>query len=135
MNARVIEACRRRDGLGRPLLRQGLTPKERAGVGAIVGHLFPVKWKSPKTPEGSIDKWEFTEDEAHALLDGGKTGEVKLKRFAGMTAEPVVIKNLRYCRRRTWRPRPRPSSHADRARLRHGPGRDALRGHAAWEAL
>jgi hypothetical protein len=33
---------------------------------------------------------------AHALLDGGKTGEVKLHRFPGMTNEPVVIHNLKY---------------------------------------
>jgi hypothetical protein len=58
--------------------------------------VFPVKWKSFQTAEATIDKWEFTKDEAHALLDGGKSGEVKLTRFAGMTDEPVVIKNLRY---------------------------------------
>jgi hypothetical protein len=75
---------------------KSLSPAQRDGIGAIVGHLFPVKWKSLKTAEGTIDKWQFTKDEAHALLDGGKTGEVKLKRFEGMTAEPVVIKNLRY---------------------------------------
>jgi hypothetical protein len=55
-----------------------------------------VKWKSFKTAEGSIDKWEYTNDWAHATLDGGKTGEVKLKRMQGMTNEPVVIKNLVY---------------------------------------
>ena len=48
-----------------------------------MGHVFPVKWKSFTTAEGSVDKWEFTKDEAHALLDGGKSGEVKLKKFAG----------------------------------------------------
>ena len=72
------------------------TQPQRDGVAAIVGHIFPVKWKSFKTAEGSIDKWEFTKDEAHALLDGGKSGEVKLKKFTGMTAEPIVIKNLPY---------------------------------------
>jgi hypothetical protein len=73
-----------------------LTPPQREAIQAIAGHLFPVKWKSFKTAEGSIDKWEFTKDHAHALLDGGKTGEVKLKRFPGMNDEPVVIKNLIY---------------------------------------
>jgi hypothetical protein len=75
---------------------KSLSPAQREGIGAIVGQIFPVKWKSFKTAEGSIDKWEFTRDEAHALLDGGKTGEVKLKRFQGMTSEPVVIRNLAY---------------------------------------
>ena len=60
------------------------------------GHVFPVKWKSFKTAEGAIDKWEYTKDRAHALLDGGKTGEVKLKGYPGMSGEPVVMKNLPY---------------------------------------
>jgi hypothetical protein len=75
---------------------KALSKEQRDGIGAIVNHLFPVKWKSLTTAEGSIDKWEFTKDAAHALLDGGKTGEVKLTRFPGMTAEPVVVKNLKY---------------------------------------
>jgi hypothetical protein len=75
---------------------KALTREQRAGIEAIVAHLFPVKWRSFKTAEGTIDKWEFTKDAAHALLDGGKTAEVRLKRFQGMTDEPVVMKNLRY---------------------------------------
>jgi hypothetical protein len=78
---------------------KSLTPAQREGIGAIAGALFPVKWKSLTTAEGSIDKWEFTKDEAIALLDGGKTGEVHLKRpvASGSNAnEPVVIKNLKY---------------------------------------
>lgn len=73
-----------------------LTPEQRAGINAIMPHLFPVKWKSITTAEGSIDKWEFTNDAAVALLDGGKTGEVRLKRLQGMSNEPVVLKNVRY---------------------------------------
>lgn len=73
-----------------------LTKEQRDAIGVILSHLFPVKWRSLKTAEGSIDKWAFTKDEAHALLDGGKTAEVRLKRFPGMTDEPVVIKNLVY---------------------------------------
>jgi hypothetical protein len=75
---------------------KSLTPAQREAVQAIAGKLFPVKWRSLRTAEGTIDKWEHTKDAAHALLDGGKTAEVKLKRFPGMTDEPVVIKNLRY---------------------------------------
>jgi hypothetical protein len=75
---------------------KSLNPAQRDGIGAILGNVFPVKWKSFQTAEATIDKWEFTKDEAHALLDGGKSGEVKLTRFPGMTSEPVVIKNLRY---------------------------------------
>jgi hypothetical protein len=75
---------------------KALTPPQRDAIQAIVGHIFPVKWKSFKTAEASIDKWEFTKDAAHALLDGGRTGEVKLKAFPGMGGAPVVMKNLPY---------------------------------------
>jgi hypothetical protein len=73
-----------------------LTPAQREAIGLVAGKLFPVKWKSFKTAEATIDKWQFDKDGAHALLDGGKTAEVKLHRFQGMTNEPVVIRNLRY---------------------------------------
>ena len=73
-----------------------LSPAQREGIQTIVGHLFPVQWKSLKTAEGSIDKWEYDQHSAHALLDGGKTAEVKLKGFPGMGGQPVVMKNLPY---------------------------------------
>jgi hypothetical protein len=57
--------------------------------------VFPVKWKSFNTAEGTID-WTADKDQAHAALNGGKTAEVKLKRFQGMTDEPAVLKNVRY---------------------------------------
>lgn len=75
---------------------KSLTKEQRDAVVTLAGKLFPVKWKSFTTAEGVIDKWEVTNDGAHALLDGGKTAEVQLKRFQGMTNEPVVIKNLKY---------------------------------------
>jgi uncharacterized protein DUF1326 len=75
---------------------KALTPEQRAGIGAMLPSLFPVKWKSLTTAEGVIDTWKYDNDTAVALLDGGKTAEVRLKRFAGMTSQPVVIKNLRY---------------------------------------
>jgi hypothetical protein len=73
-----------------------LTPAQREAIGTVAGKLFPVKWKSFRTAEATIDKWEYDKDGAHALLDGGKTAEVKLRRFQGMTDEPVVIRNLPY---------------------------------------
>jgi hypothetical protein len=77
---------------------KSLSQAQRDGIAAIAGKLFPVKWKSLTTAEGNIDTWEFTKDEAVALLDGGKTAEVRLKRPAGAadTADPIVIKNLKY---------------------------------------
>ncbi len=75
---------------------KGLSKAQRDAVLEIAGHIFPVKWNSFTTAEGSIDTWRYDNDSAVATLDGGKTAEVRLKRFAGMTSEPVVIRNLRY---------------------------------------
>jgi hypothetical protein len=69
--------------------------EQREGLTEIINHIFPVKWKSLTTAEGAID-WSYDKDKAHATLDGGKTAEVKLTRFQGMTDDPVVIKNLKY---------------------------------------
>jgi hypothetical protein len=74
-----------------------LSKEQRDAIGTIAGHLFPVKWNSLTTAEGNIDKWEFNNDTAVALLDGGKTAEVRLKRVEqSNTKDPVVIKNLKY---------------------------------------
>jgi hypothetical protein len=75
---------------------KALTGDQKAAIGAIFPHLFKVKWKSLTTAEAVIDKWEYTDDYAVALLDGGKTGEVRLKRKKGMTSAPVVLSNLKY---------------------------------------
>ena len=75
---------------------KALTAAQREGILAIAGHLFPVKWKSFTTAEGHIDNWSFDKDTAYASVDGGRTAEIRLKRFAGMTDEPIVIRNLRY---------------------------------------
>ena len=75
-----------------------LSQPQRDGIATILTHLFPVTWKSLKTGEGDI-VWNFDgKDEAHALLDGGKSGEVHLKGAAQRNdqAAPVVIKNLKY---------------------------------------
>jgi hypothetical protein len=72
------------------------TSDQRQALGEILGHVFPVKWKSFQTAEGDIDTWTFDKDQAHATLNGGKTAEIRLKRFQGMTDEPAVLKNVRY---------------------------------------
>jgi hypothetical protein len=74
------------------------TKEQRDAIGAIAGHLFPVKWKSFSTGEGTIE-WVATKDEAYALLDGGKSAEVRLSakglnRNAG--GVPMVLTNLKY---------------------------------------
>jgi hypothetical protein len=71
------------------------TKEQQEAIGQICSHLFPVKWNSLTTAVGDID-WNATKEEATAKLDEGKTAEVSLKKFQGMTNEPVVIKNLKY---------------------------------------
>jgi len=76
---------------------RSLTKEQRAGLGEIVKHVFPVQWNSNQTAEASIDLWQADDKSAHATMDGGKTAEVKLARPATANGPwPVVMKNLRY---------------------------------------
>lgn len=77
---------------------KSMSKAQREGVGAMLAHLFPVKWNSLTTAEGTIDKWEYNKDLAVATLDGGKTAIVRLRRQDGNAnrPEPPVIMNLRY---------------------------------------
>ena len=73
-----------------------VAPEQRAAIATVLGHVYPVKWKSFKVAEDAKMTWSASDDEAVAKLDDGKTAEVVLKRTPGMTDEPVVIHNLRY---------------------------------------
>lgn len=69
---------------------------QRDGIAAILSHVYPVKWKSFTIAGDSKMEWSYTKDRAVAKLDGGKVAEVVLKRMPGNTAEPVVLRNLKY---------------------------------------
>jgi hypothetical protein len=73
-----------------------VTKEQKDGISAILPHLFPVKWNSFTVAKDSPIDWTATRDKAEAKLGGGKVAEVSLKRFQGMSDEPVVIKNLKY---------------------------------------
>jgi len=75
---------------------RSLTVEQRHGLGEILPHVFPVKWKSFQVAEGNIDTWTFNKNQARATLNSGKTAEIKLNSFHGMTDEPVVLKNVKY---------------------------------------
>ena len=75
---------------------KSVTKEQREGVAAILGHLYPVKWGSFTMGKDAEMEWKYTKDRAVAKLDGGKTAEVVLNRFKGMTDEPIVISNLIY---------------------------------------
>jgi hypothetical protein len=74
-----------------------VTKEQREGIQTVLGSVYPVKWKSfTVAPDAKMD-WTYNKDRAEARLDGGKTAEVVLNRGAyGNTADPVVIKNLKY---------------------------------------
>lgn len=73
-----------------------VTPAQREGIKAALGNIYPVKWKSFNVANDSKITWTATKEHAEAKLDDGKTAEVVLNKFKGMTDEPIVIKNLRY---------------------------------------
>jgi hypothetical protein len=70
--------------------------EQRDGILTILPHVYPVKWNSFSVASDARMEWTATKDRASARLDEGKTAEVSLRRFPGMTVQPVVIKNLKY---------------------------------------
>jgi hypothetical protein len=73
-----------------------VTPEQREAIQTIVGHIYPVKWNSLTVGKDAAMEWSASKEKAEAKMDGGKTGEVVLKKFPGMSDEPVVMKNLKY---------------------------------------
>jgi len=73
-----------------------VTPAQREGIKAIANNIYPVKWNSFSVANDATMTWAASRDHAEAKMDDGKTGEVVLNKFKGMTDEPIVIKNLKY---------------------------------------
>lgn len=73
-----------------------VTPEQREGIKAILGHVYPVKWNSFMVAQDAKMTWAATRDHAEAKLGDGKAGQVTLNKFQGMTDEPIMIKNLKY---------------------------------------
>ena len=73
-----------------------VTKEQRDGIAAILGHVYPVKWKSFTVASDAPMEWTATKDHAVAKLDQGKTAEVILNRWPGNSDAPVVITNLKY---------------------------------------
>jgi len=72
-------------------------PEQRAGIITVMRAAYPVKWKSFTVAKDAPVEWDGGKDRAVAKLNGGKDGEVVLKRWPGGNAdEPVVIHNLKY---------------------------------------
>lgn len=73
-----------------------VTKEQRDAITTMLGRIYPVKWKSFTVGKDAPIEWKATTDRAEARLNAGKGAEVVLRRNPGMTAEPVVIKNLKY---------------------------------------
>ena len=73
-----------------------VTKEQRDAIQKIVGHIYPVKWNAFTVAEDQPMEWTADKDRAVARMGGGKAGEVVLKRFPGMTDQPIVIHNLKY---------------------------------------
>jgi hypothetical protein len=72
------------------------TREQRTALATILGHVYPVKWRSFTVEEDAAMEWRATRERAEARLDGGKTAEVVLRKAQGATDDAIVIKNLKY---------------------------------------
>ena len=86
MNATAIEAC------SCPMFCQCYFNTKPAGHGDHAGHGGEAKHFCRANNAYKVNKGYV----GTTNLDGGKTGEVKLKAFPGMGGQPVVMKNLPY---------------------------------------
>lgn len=73
-----------------------VTKAQRDAIMTIIPHVYPVKWKAFSFGQDAPVEWSASKDRAEARLGGGKAAVIVLNRNPGMTAEPVVIGNLRY---------------------------------------
>jgi uncharacterized protein DUF1326 len=72
------------------------TKDQRDAIRAILGYVYPVKWNSLAVGRDGTIEWKGGHDRAEARVDSGRTAELVLKRAEGMTADPIIIKNLKY---------------------------------------
>jgi hypothetical protein len=72
------------------------TREQRTALVTILGHIYPVKWRSFTVGDDAPMEWSATQERAEARLDGGKTAEVVLSKAQGATEDAVMIKNLKY---------------------------------------
>ena len=73
-----------------------VSPERRDAMTAIFPYLFPGKWNSFVVGANGFVEWSRRSDRAEARLDGGRSAEIVLRKAQGMTAGPVVAKNLKY---------------------------------------
>jgi hypothetical protein len=75
---------------------RSVTPEQRAGIQAILPHIYPVEWESFTVAPDSEMAWSAGTDRSVATLDGGKTAEVVLVKKQQVGGKAPVIHNLAY---------------------------------------
>ncbi len=73
-----------------------VTKDRRDALAVMFPYLFPGQWNSFILGPDGVVEWIRTAGRAEARLDGGKTAEIVLRNAQGMTADPVIAKNLKY---------------------------------------
>lgn len=73
-----------------------VTKEQRDAIAQIANHVYPAEWKSFTIGKDATIEWSNDGEKAVARADGGRVAEVVLKKFPGMTSDPVVMKNLKY---------------------------------------
>ncbi len=74
----------------------GTSAAQKSGVTAILGHMFPVKWRSFEVAPDAAIAWAATEERAEAKLDGGRQAHIVLNKWSGMDGKTAVFENLAY---------------------------------------
>jgi hypothetical protein len=67
-----------------------VTEAQRAAIGAILPHVYPVEWNSFTVAADAEMEWDLGETTARASLDGGAVAEVVLHRMANHATNPVI---------------------------------------------
>lgn len=73
-----------------------VTQDGRHALAAIFPFLFPGQWNSFVIGRDGVVKLTRTSGRVEARLDGGRTAEIVLHNAQGMTAGPVIARNLKY---------------------------------------
>jgi hypothetical protein len=74
-----------------------VTAPQREGITGILGTLFPANWTSFTVNEDKPITWNADKKKAVALLDNGRTAEMRLIHPpTAMTDEPAVLTNVQY---------------------------------------
>ncbi len=74
----------------------GTTDAQKNGVTTILGHVFPVQWKSFEVFEDAEIDWVASQDRAEAKLAGGANAHIVLKKWEGIDGKTATLANIAY---------------------------------------